>query len=150
MKSSATCRCEIGTVCSSTITGLAPSVFVPYYCVPLCRTNLLTAFSSPPFFDLFIVVHLTAGANQRLGDSVCRRGRLLSREQRHCIGGQRGERPSLYEATRSDHTAEYFGNQELARDPQRSREYLGFHAGKHNYVHLLIILHLLVLLMLHD
>ena len=122
---------------------------------PLCRTNLLTAFLllSPP------TVHFSAkafhrcpsaGANQRLGDSVCRRGRLLSREQRHCVSGQRGERPPLYKASGSDNAAEYFGNQELAWDPQRSREYLGFHAGKHNYVHLLIILHLLVLLMLHD
>ena len=127
MKSSATCRCEIGTVCSSTITGLAPSVFVPYYCVPLCRTNLLTAFS--PLFS-FHRRPYCAGANQRLGDGVCRRRCLLSREQCHRVGGQCGERPSLDTATGADHAAEHFGHQEPTRDPQRSREYLRFHAGK--------------------
>ena len=90
------------------------------------------------------------GPDKRLCHRFGGCGGLLQGVQRHRLRGQRGKRAPLHATAGPDHPEEHFGNQKLARDPQRSREYLGFHAGKHNYVHLLIILHLLVLLMLHD
>jgi len=46
-----------------------------------------------------------AGADQRLGDRVRRRGRLLSSQWRHRICRQRRKRSSFDAATRSDDTA---------------------------------------------
>ena len=56
---------------------------------------------------------ISVGVNTGLGDSLGGCSRLLSREQRYCIGGQRGERPPLHTSLGPNHFKKYFGNQDV-------------------------------------
>ena len=67
---------------------------------------------------------ISVGVNTGLGDSLGGCSRLLSREQRYSIGGQRGERPPLHQAAGPDHPEEHPGDQDPAWDPGREGEYI--------------------------
>ena len=70
------------------------------------------------------------GSDQGFGDSVCRRGCLLPRLQRHSLRRQRGERASLDAAAGADDAPEHSGDEKPSRDSQRPGKHISLNAGE--------------------
>ena len=73
---------------------------------------------------------LRSGLDERLGDGLGRRRRLLPGFGRHRIGRQRRERSPLDPSSRSDHAEERPRHQEPLRDPVGTRRDFVLDAGE--------------------
>jgi len=75
-------------------------------------------------------LYYAAGTDQRLGDGIRRRGRLLPGQQRHRVGRQRRERPPLHPPARPDHAAQRARHKESVGDTLRAGVDCCINAGR--------------------
>ena len=80
-------------------------------------------------FTLFTFTFHVQGVDERLGDGIGGRGRLLPSQQRHGVCGKRRERTSLDAPSCPDHPSQRPRYQEPLRDLVRTRGHLQQYAG---------------------
>ena len=85
--------------------------------------------SSVDIYGYFYSVICGADSVEGLGDGCGRRGRLLPRLQRDCVGDEHRGRAQIHATARTDHAPQRPRHQEPLRDPLRPREHQPLHAG---------------------